>query len=208
MNGPFIALPVAAFKDKRLDGNAQLVLSALHYHAGAKMTCYPGMARLAEETGLSKNTVLAKVALLKDCGYVAARRRGQGRTNTYELFEAPRAAAESADCASRSPNSGLLEVQKAGPKPDAGELDPVGPEPRPSPAPAPQIHTPRFQGVDIAGGGIPGGEGGREGRVGERDLPPARTPAFRGRRSRVDDRDDRDEIADSGLATGAGDAAG
>ena len=52
--------------------------------------CFPGQERLAEDLGLSDRSVRTHLKFLEANGLLTIRRRGQGKTNIYELDLKPR----------------------------------------------------------------------------------------------------------------------
>ena len=52
--------------------------------------CYPGQQKLAKDLGLSDRSVRTHLKALQTIGLLAIQRRGQGKTNIYELNLTPR----------------------------------------------------------------------------------------------------------------------
>ena len=52
--------------------------------------CFPGQERLAKDLGLSDRSVRTHLKSLEAIGLLAIQRRGQGKTNIYELNLKPR----------------------------------------------------------------------------------------------------------------------
>jgi putative DNA primase/helicase len=79
----------AFVSDQRLGGSDRLVLLALVKHAVVTDVCRPGVRRLAELTGLTKDTVVAAIGRLEGCGRIEVKRsRDGGRrgVNRYRLL--------------------------------------------------------------------------------------------------------------------------
>lgn len=72
------------FVADELKGNDQLVAFQLLRHWSATGSIFPGVARLAEKTGLSRSTVLRSIKSLEASGAVMVTRT-KGVSNRYEL---------------------------------------------------------------------------------------------------------------------------
>jgi DNA-binding transcriptional ArsR family regulator len=52
--------------------------------------CFPGQERLAQDLGLSDRNVRTHLKSLEENGLLTIKRRGQGKTNIYELQLKPK----------------------------------------------------------------------------------------------------------------------
>ncbi len=101
MKGTYIRIPIHFMKDKRIlpKERARLmsVYGALWSFCGSGNSCFPKLGNswedegetLCKRSGLGKNTVIKAKKRLIDLGYVFAKRNGQGKNDTYTLFEVP-----------------------------------------------------------------------------------------------------------------------
>jgi biotin operon repressor len=74
---------IACWRD--LPASAKMILGVIAGRIGNNDTCWPSIRRLAADTGLTKQTVLASVSRLKAKGLLEFESRGQGRANHYWL---------------------------------------------------------------------------------------------------------------------------
>jgi hypothetical protein len=77
--GGFTQVPNFLLKSKNLSSGDKLAFAMLLSYAWQNDYCYPGQKRLAEDMGLHETNVLLSIT-----------RRGQGKTNIYELNLKPR----------------------------------------------------------------------------------------------------------------------
>ena len=47
--------------------------------------CFPGQDRLADDMGVGKRSIVRWIKELEDAGFLKVKRRGQGKSNLYEL---------------------------------------------------------------------------------------------------------------------------
>ena len=82
---PFYQLPkdIAARRD--LHASDKLVLAAITDRIGRNGKCWPGIRRLARDTGLTEETVGTCIGRLQGAGCIRVERRGNGRANHYFL---------------------------------------------------------------------------------------------------------------------------
>jgi DNA-binding transcriptional ArsR family regulator len=76
----------AMLLDPSLSPLAKVTYQLLMLHGRGGQGCWPGMERLRRTAGVSLPTIRAALGELRARGLIRARRRGQGRTNTYTLF--------------------------------------------------------------------------------------------------------------------------
>ncbi|AGS80853.1 DNA-binding helix-turn-helix protein [Leptospira phage vB_LinZ_10-LE1] len=105
MKGIYGRIPESLFHDdrikKREEANLFKVVAVLWSFAGGSNTCYPQIGKgpekdrlekketLCSRTNLSKNTITKIVRRLSDLGWIRVVRVGQGKNNTYTLYENP-----------------------------------------------------------------------------------------------------------------------
>ena len=81
----FTMVPNHVLISKKISPGAKLayamLLKYLHYNDHV----FPGQARLAEEMGVSKRSVVNFIKELSEAKFVSVNRRGQGRSNEYTL---------------------------------------------------------------------------------------------------------------------------
>lgn len=81
----FVQVPTVILLAKDISGNAKLVYAMLLKYAWSDGSCFPGQDRLAADIGLSRQTANTCIQELATKGYVKIQRRGQGKTNVYEV---------------------------------------------------------------------------------------------------------------------------
>lgn len=81
----FVQLPTVILTAKDLSGNAKLVYAMLLKYAWSDSYCFPGQERLAADLAISRDTANLCVSELSKKGYLKIIRRGQGKTNVYEV---------------------------------------------------------------------------------------------------------------------------
>src|SRR5436309_4516768 len=86
----FTQVPNFLLKSKKLSSGDKMAFAMLLSYAWQNDYCFPGQERLAEDLGLSDRSVRTHLKSLETNGLLAIRRRGQGRTNVYELNLKPR----------------------------------------------------------------------------------------------------------------------
>jgi DNA-binding transcriptional ArsR family regulator len=82
-------VPNFLLKSKKLSSGDKMAFAMLLSYAWQNDYCFPGQERLAEDLGLSDRSVRTHLKSLEINGLLAIRRRGQGRTNVYELTLKP-----------------------------------------------------------------------------------------------------------------------
>jgi DNA-binding transcriptional ArsR family regulator len=86
----FTQVPNFLLKSSTLSAGDKMTFAMLLSYAWQNDYCFPGQARLALDLGLSDRSVRTHLRSLEGHGLLAIRRRGQGKTNIYELNLKPR----------------------------------------------------------------------------------------------------------------------
>jgi biotin operon repressor len=86
----FTQVPNFLLKSKKLSAGDKMTFAMLLSYAWQNDYCFPGQERLAEDLGLSDRSVRTHLKSLEAIGLLAIQRRGQGKTNVYELNLTPR----------------------------------------------------------------------------------------------------------------------
>lgn len=81
----FTQVPNFLLKSKKLSSGDKMAFAMLLSYAWQNDFCFPGQARLAEDLGLSDRSVRTNLKSLEANGLLRIKRRGQGKTNIYEL---------------------------------------------------------------------------------------------------------------------------
>ena len=81
----FVQVPTIILTAKDITGNAKLVYTMLLKYAWNDGSCFPGQERLASDIGISRDTANLCINELSKKGYLKVIRRGQGKTNIYEV---------------------------------------------------------------------------------------------------------------------------
>jgi DNA-binding transcriptional ArsR family regulator len=83
--GGFTQVPNFLLKSKNLSAGDKMTFAMLLSYAWQNDFCFPGQQRLAQDLGLSDRSVRTHLKSLEVRGLLAIQRRGQGKTNIYEL---------------------------------------------------------------------------------------------------------------------------
>src|ERR1700678_613042 len=86
----FTQVPNFLLKSKKLSSGDKMTFAMLLSYAWQNDYCFPGQERLAEDLGLTDRSVRTHLKSLEAVGLLAIQRRGQGKTNVYELNLKPR----------------------------------------------------------------------------------------------------------------------
>ena len=86
----FTQVPNFLLKSKKLSSGDKMAFAMLLSYAWQNDFCFPGQQRLAEDLGLDERSVRRHLKSLEAIGLLAIQRRGQGKTNIYELNLTPR----------------------------------------------------------------------------------------------------------------------
>lgn len=81
----FVQVPIAIVRNNDLSMGAKMVYTALLSYAWHNDFCFPGQDRMAEDIGSSRKSVNLWLQELDTKGFVKIVRRGQGKTNLYEV---------------------------------------------------------------------------------------------------------------------------
>ena len=86
----FTQVPNFLLKSTKLSSGDKMTFAMLLSYAWQNDYCFPGQERLAEDLGLSDRSVRTHLKSLELIGLLAIQRRGQGKTNIYELNLRPK----------------------------------------------------------------------------------------------------------------------
>ena len=81
----FTQVPNAVLRSDQLSSGAKLAYAMLLSYAWHNDYCFPGQDRLANDIGISRQSVNAHIKELERKGFVKITRQGQGRPNLYEI---------------------------------------------------------------------------------------------------------------------------
>jgi DNA-binding transcriptional ArsR family regulator len=87
--GGFTQVPNFLLKARDLSAGDKMTFAMLLSYAWQNDYCFPGQQRLAEDLGLDERSVRRHLKALEANGLMTIRRRGQGKTNVYELSLKP-----------------------------------------------------------------------------------------------------------------------
>ena len=82
----FTQVPNAILRSKKISPGAKLAYSGLLSYAWEKDSCFPGQDTLGDDIGVTRQTVCEYIKELRTKGFIRVTRRGQGRSNLYELM--------------------------------------------------------------------------------------------------------------------------
>jgi len=88
--GGFTQVPNFLLKSQKLSTGDKMTFAMLLSYAWQNDFCFPGQVRLAKDLGLHERNVRRHLKSLEAIGLLAIKRRGQGKTNIYELDLKPR----------------------------------------------------------------------------------------------------------------------
>lgn len=86
----FTQVPNFLLKSPKLSAGDKMTFAMLLSYAWQNDYCFPGQQRLAVDLGLSERSVRTHLRSLEASGLLNVQRRGQGKTNIYELNLKPR----------------------------------------------------------------------------------------------------------------------
>jgi biotin operon repressor len=81
----FTQVPNHVLESGDVSGMARLTYSMLLKYAWFNDSCFPGQDRLAKDLACARTSVNAYIKELQEKGLIKVMRRGQGKTNIYEL---------------------------------------------------------------------------------------------------------------------------
>lgn len=87
--GGFTMVPNFALKSTAISPGAKLAYSMLLHYAWQNDYCFPGQDRLAADMGVVKRSIVSYLQELEKAGFIVVERRGQGKSNIYELILKP-----------------------------------------------------------------------------------------------------------------------
>jgi hypothetical protein len=85
VQGGFTQVPNFILKMPELSVGAKIVYAMFLHYAWNNESCFPGQDRLADDIGMSRSRTTEFVSELEKAGLVGISRRGQGRTNFYNI---------------------------------------------------------------------------------------------------------------------------
>src|ERR1700758_401459 len=86
----FTQVPNFLLKSKKISSGDKMAFAMLLSYAWQNDYCFPGQRRLAQDMGLHETNVRKHLKSLEANGLLSITRRGQGKTNIYELNLKPR----------------------------------------------------------------------------------------------------------------------
>jgi biotin operon repressor len=86
----FTQVPNFLLKSKKLSSGDKMAFAMLLSYAWQNDYCFPGQVRLGQDLGIHETNVRKHLKSLEANGLLAITRRGQGKTNIYELNLKPR----------------------------------------------------------------------------------------------------------------------
>lgn len=86
----FTQVPNFLLKSKKLSAGDKMTFAMLLSYAWQNNFCFPGQVRLGKDLGLHETNVRKHLKSLEANGLLAIQRRGQGKTNIYELNLKPK----------------------------------------------------------------------------------------------------------------------
>jgi biotin operon repressor len=81
----FTQVPNHVLKSAKVSPGAKLAYAMLLSYAWQNDYCFPGQDRLAKDMGCGLRSVVRFIQELEKEGFIAIKRRGQGKPNLYEL---------------------------------------------------------------------------------------------------------------------------
>jgi DNA-binding transcriptional ArsR family regulator len=86
----FTQVPNFLLKSRKLSAGDRMTFAMLLSYAWQNDYCFPGQARLGMDLGIDERNVRRHLKSLEAHGLLAIQRRGQGKTNIYELNLKPK----------------------------------------------------------------------------------------------------------------------
>ena len=80
-------IPNWILKWQKPSANAKLVYARLSQYGNSSGEVFPGLDRIAEDSGMHRRTVDRAIKELKDLELIEVNRRGLGKTNEYYFLE-------------------------------------------------------------------------------------------------------------------------
>src|SRR5665213_1583330 len=88
--GGFTQVPNFLLKSTKLSSGDKMTFAMLLSYAWQNDYCFPGQVRLGQDLGLHETNVRKHLKSLEAHGLLSIKRRGQGKTNIYELNLKPK----------------------------------------------------------------------------------------------------------------------
>jgi hypothetical protein len=85
LRGGFTQVPNFILKDSTLSAGAKVAYAMFLSYAWHNEYCFPGQDTLAADMGVTRPRVTQLIAELETAGLVSIQRRGQGKTNLYQV---------------------------------------------------------------------------------------------------------------------------
>ena len=86
----FTMVPNFLLKSNKLSAGDKMTFAMLLSYAWQNDYCFPGQVRLGQDLGLHETNVRKHLKALQANGLLTIQRRGQGKTNIYELNLKPK----------------------------------------------------------------------------------------------------------------------
>ena len=81
----YTQVPNHVLESDKISPGAKLTYAMLLKYAWQNDFCFPGQERLGKDMGSGKRSVVRYIAELEKHSFITIRRRGQGKTNIYEV---------------------------------------------------------------------------------------------------------------------------
>ena len=81
----FTQVPNHLLTSREVSAGAKLAYAMLLKYAWQNNFCFPGQDKLAEDLGITRQSVNAHIKELEAKGFIDIKRRGQGKPNLYTL---------------------------------------------------------------------------------------------------------------------------
>lgn len=81
----FVQVPVAIVRHNDITMGAKMAYTSLLSYAWHNDYCFPGQDRMAEDIGATRQSVNTWIKELERKGFIKVTRRGQGKSNLYEV---------------------------------------------------------------------------------------------------------------------------
>ena len=80
-----IDFPNFILKDPNLSTGSKIAYAMFLSYAWHNESCFPGQDRLAKDMGVTRPRVTQLISELEKAGLITVQRRGQGKTNVYQI---------------------------------------------------------------------------------------------------------------------------
>jgi Helix-turn-helix domain len=109
----FVQIPNFILKDPSLSVGAKVAYSMFISYAWHNKSCFPGQERLALDMGMSRSRVTEFIGELEKAGLVSIQRRGQGKTNIYNIHFQVKSTVRRPDVGRPTSRSRLVNHQRS-----------------------------------------------------------------------------------------------